>query len=117
MPSHTVPVAEVPLGVQSCGAGGETGVSISAPNISGSVTEAQTTVSIQLQGPIDPYRFNMFMADLLAERGCDIKRMYGVLSIQVRHTSSNAARLALLHPACADDHIMWSRIHSSAAYS
>ena len=79
--------------MQSCSAGCETGVSTSAPNISASVTEAQSTVSIQLQGPIDPYRFNMFMADLLAERGSDIKRMYGVLTVQVRFPSSSVAHL------------------------
>ena len=49
--------------------------------------EAQATVSIELTGPIDPYRFNMFMADLLAERGSDIKRMSGVLSVQVGYCS------------------------------
>lgn len=45
--------------------------------------EPQLNVSIEVVGLIDPYRFNMFVADLLAERGSDIKRMSGVLSVQV----------------------------------
>ena len=45
--------------------------------------EAVSTVTVAVQGSIDPYRFNMFMSDLLAERGSDIKQMHGILSIQV----------------------------------
>lgn len=45
--------------------------------------EAVSSVTVAVQAPIDPYRFNMFMSDLLAERGSDIKQMHGVLSIQV----------------------------------
>ncbi len=48
-----------------------------------SEAEALSTVTVAVAGPIDPYRFNMFMSDLLAERGSDIKQMHGVLSIQV----------------------------------
>ena len=71
--------------MQSCGSDA---VCISDPCTSTqgllvSAAESQGTVSIELTGPIDPYRFNMFMADLLAERGNDIKRMSGVLSVQV----------------------------------
>ena len=47
------------------------------------VMEAASTVTVAVQAPIDPYRFNMFMSDLLAERGSDIKQMHGILSIQV----------------------------------
>lgn len=50
-------------------------------------TEAPSTVVIEVLGPIDPYRFNMFMADLLAERGTDIKRMSGNLCVQVSQMS------------------------------
>lgn len=42
------------------------------------------TTTVSVHRPIDPYRFNMFMSDLLAERGSDIKHMHGILSIQVR---------------------------------
>lgn len=48
--------------------------------------EAVQTVTVSTNGAIDPYRFNMFMSDLLAERGSDIKQMHGTLSIQVRIT-------------------------------
>jgi len=48
--------------------------------------EAVETVTVSTNGAIDPYRFNMFMSDLLAERGSDIKQMHGTLSIQVRIT-------------------------------
>ncbi|DBA65847.1 TPA: hypothetical protein ACH3X2_002878 [Trebouxia sp. C0005] len=44
--------------------------------------EAVETVTVSTNGAIDPYRFNMFMSDLLAERGSDIKQMHGTLSIQ-----------------------------------
>lgn len=44
--------------------------------------EAVETVTVSANGAIDPYRFNMFMSDLLAERGSDIKQMQGTLSIQ-----------------------------------
>ncbi|DBA96680.1 TPA: hypothetical protein ACH3X1_015531 [Trebouxia sp. C0004] len=44
--------------------------------------EAVETVTVSTHGAIDPYRFNMFMSDLLAERGSDIKQMHGTLSIQ-----------------------------------
>lgn len=44
--------------------------------------EAVETVTASTNGAIDPYRFNMFMSDLLAERGSDIKQMHGTLSIQ-----------------------------------
>ncbi|KAL3156866.1 hypothetical protein ABBQ38_001135 [Trebouxia sp. C0009 RCD-2024] len=40
------------------------------------------TITVSVHRPIDPYRFNMFMSDLLAERGSDIKEMHGILSIQ-----------------------------------
>ena len=45
--------------------------------------EVPKSVTVSVSGPIDPYRFNMFMSDLLAERGSDIKQMHGILSIQV----------------------------------
>ena len=48
--------------------------------------EAVETVTVSTNGAIDPYRFNMFMSDLLAERGSDIKQMHGTLSIQVSIT-------------------------------
>jgi len=48
--------------------------------------EAVEAVTVSTNGAIDPYRFNMFMSDLLAERGSDIKQMHGTLSIQVRIT-------------------------------
>lgn len=51
--------------------------------------EAVETVTASTNGAIDPYRFNMFMSDLLAERGSDIKQMHGTLSIQVRITQLN----------------------------
>ena len=71
--------------LQSCGnnAAFDCDATPSIQGIFAADTEAQTTVSVQVQGPIDPYRFNMFMADLLAERGSDIKRMSGVLCVQV----------------------------------
>ncbi|KAL0049418.1 hypothetical protein WJX82_001832 [Trebouxia sp. C0006] len=43
---------------------------------------AVETVIVSTNGAIDPYRFNMFMSDLLAERGSDIKQMHGTLGIQ-----------------------------------
>ena len=46
---------------------------------------AMHTTTVSVHRPIDPYRFNMFMSDLLAERGSDIKQMHGILSIQVRN--------------------------------
>ena len=72
-------------GLQSCGnnAAFETHASTSAQGTFDAEAEPQSTVTIEVSGPIDPYRFNMFMADLLAERGSDIKRMTGVLSVQV----------------------------------
>ncbi len=43
-----------------------------------------SSITVQTQGFIDPYRFNMFMSDLLAEHASDITRMSGVLNIQVQ---------------------------------
>ncbi len=37
----------------------------------------------QSKGSLDPFRFNMFMRDLLAEHGHDITWMSGELNIQV----------------------------------
>ena len=65
-----------------------------------SETEPQSTVSIEIVGLIDPYRFNMFVADLLAERGRDIKRMSGVLSVQVSVLS--AWQVGIVH-----EHFLW----------
>ena len=71
--------------MQSCGSRtvGDSGPSTSTQDMFTTAAEAPATVHVELTGPIDPYRFNMFMADLLAERGSDIKRMSGVLSVQV----------------------------------
>ncbi|KAG1667433.1 hypothetical protein FOA52_004850 [Chlamydomonas sp. UWO 241] len=40
-----------------------------------------SSVGITARGPLDEYRFNMFMRDLLAEKASDIFRCKGVLSI------------------------------------
>lgn len=41
-------------------------------------------VTVVAEGPLDEYRFNMFMNDLLAERRNDIVGFKGVLCVQVR---------------------------------
>jgi G3E family GTPase len=40
-------------------------------------------VGIVARGPLDEYRFNMFMRDLLAEKAKDIFRCKGVLAVHV----------------------------------
>lgn len=42
------------------------------------------SVGIVARGPLDEYRFNMFMRDLLAEKAKDIFRCKGVLAVHVR---------------------------------
>lgn len=42
------------------------------------------SVGIVARGPLDEYRFNMFMRDLLAEKSKDIFRCKGVLAVHVR---------------------------------
>lgn len=59
--------------------------------------EALDTVTVAVQGPIDPYRFNLFMSDLLAERGSDIKQMHGILSIQVSHCMRHSAGTLVIY--------------------
>ena len=44
---------------------------------------SSTTVTVQTEAALDPYRFNMFMADLLAEHGKQITHMAGTLNVQV----------------------------------
>lgn len=46
-----------------------------------------SSVGITARGPLDEYRFNMFMRDLLAEKAKDIFRCKGVLSVHVSHFS------------------------------
>ncbi len=46
-------------------------------------TTPTAAVTVQAQGSLDPYRFNMLMRDLLAEHSHDITWMSGVLNIQV----------------------------------
>ena len=41
------------------------------------------SVGIVARGPLDEYRFNMFMKDLLAEKTADIYRCKGVLCVHV----------------------------------
>lgn len=41
------------------------------------------SVGIVARGPLDEYRFNMFMRDLLAEKAKDIFRCKGVLAVHV----------------------------------
>lgn len=41
------------------------------------------SVGIVARGPLDEYRFNMFMRDLLAEKAKDIYRCKGVLAVHV----------------------------------
>lgn len=40
-------------------------------------------MGIVARGPLDEYRFNMFMRDLLAEKAKDIYRCKGVLAVHV----------------------------------
>jgi G3E family GTPase len=40
------------------------------------------SVGVVAYGPLDEYRFNMFMRDLLTERAADIFRCKGMLAIQ-----------------------------------
>lgn len=40
-------------------------------------------MGIVARGPLDEYRFNMFMRDLLAEKAKDIFRCKGVLAVHV----------------------------------
>lgn len=42
------------------------------------------SVGITAQGPLHPWRFNMFMRDFFVERHTDIFRSKGVLCIKVR---------------------------------
>lgn len=42
-----------------------------------------SSVAITAHGPLDEYRFNMYMRDLLAEKAKDIFRCKGVLSVHV----------------------------------
>lgn len=42
-----------------------------------------SSVGIMARGPLDEYRFNMYMRDLLAEKAKDIFRCKGVLSVHV----------------------------------
>ncbi len=46
-----------------------------------------SSVGITARGPLDEYRFNMFMRDLLAEKAKDIFRCKGVLCVHVGRTS------------------------------
>ena len=48
---------------------------------------ATLAISVQVEGSLDPYCFNMFMGDLLAEHGKDIKCMKGILNIQVHRST------------------------------
>jgi G3E family GTPase len=48
------------------------------------------SVGIVARGPLDEYRFNMFMRDLLAEKAKDIFRCKGVLAV---HVSDVCARV------------------------
>lgn len=41
-----------------------------------------SSVGITAHGPLDPYRFNMFMKDILLEKGRDIMRCKGLLCIK-----------------------------------
>ena len=41
------------------------------------------SIGIVARGPLDPYRFNMFITDLLQEKSRDIFRSKGVLCIKV----------------------------------
>ena len=53
---------------------------------------SSTTITVQAEAALDPYRFNMFMADLLAEHGKQITHMAGTLNIQVGlHTCANSS--------------------------
>jgi G3E family GTPase len=58
------------------------------------------SVGIVARGPLDEYRFNMFMRDLLAEKAKDIFRCKGVLAVHV----SSGRHLCLLHvhAVCVD---------------
>lgn len=49
---------------------------------SGALTAPIAAITVQAQGSLDPFRFNMLMRDLLAEHGPDITWMKGVLTIQ-----------------------------------
>ena len=42
-----------------------------------------SSVGILARGPLDEYRFNMFMRDLLTEKAKDIFRCKGVLCVHV----------------------------------
>lgn len=48
------------------------------------------SVGIVARGPLDEYRFNMFMRDLLAEKAKDIFRCKGVLAVHVSTTCMRA---------------------------
>lgn len=41
-----------------------------------------TSIGIVAKGPLDPYRFNMFITDLLLEKSRDIFRSKGVLCLK-----------------------------------
>jgi len=58
------------------------------------------SVGIVARGPLDEYRFNMFMRDLLAEKAKDIFRCKGVLAVHVSH-NSNFLGVGGLLPLCA----------------
>lgn len=82
---------------------------------------AVETVTVSTNGAIDPYRFNMFMSDLLAERGSDIKQMHGTLSIQVKIHSTDS--LPVLHPrshpptSTSTQHTVVAHLHQAEAGS
>lgn len=50
------------------------------------------SVGITARGPLDKYRFNMFMRDLLGEKARDIFRCKGMLCIKVRTARGPAER-------------------------
>jgi hypothetical protein len=50
------------------------------------------SVGIVARGPLDEYRFNMFMRDLLAEKSKDIFRCKGVLAVHVRRGGGGDGR-------------------------
>lgn len=51
------------------------------------------SVGIVARGPLDEYRFNMFMRDLLAEKAKDIFRCKGVLAVHVSTSWLGGGRL------------------------
>lgn len=83
---------------------------------------SSTTITVQAEAALDPYRFNMFMADLLSEHGKQITHMAGTLNVQVtnevtRHFKIEGAQQTVRFGPCSPSAKSNARTHSSLSFT